>query len=327
MATFLFVTLFALLIALACVLTPLWWAEEPQKMLGTGTGLIIIVPLALLAMYLWVGQPTAIERPSTPADTLRAQLIEIANTLEREPDNQENWFALGMAYKNIESFSSAEHALRRALYIDEDNELIQVELAETLIFSSIENIPLEAISLLDLALASNQANQKALWLRGVIEFTNERFANAISIWKTLLDNMPPEASAREAIQNQIALAEQRQVSNGNDRVINATITIASALRGHLNGSETVFVIVQAVDGPPTPLAARRLQVSDLPTQLRLSDADAMIEGLTLSRAGDLRLTARVSLSGDVAPQPGDLQGTLILGQSPEAELTIDDVLD
>ena len=70
----------------------------------------------------------------------------------------------------------------------------------------------------------------------------------------------------------------------------------------------MFLIPRAVNGPPAPLAVRRLTVADLPIVIHLSDHDGMVEGLTLSAFPNIRLTARVSISGQAEPQPGDLEG-------------------
>ncbi|HEY7906066.1 MAG TPA: tetratricopeptide repeat protein, partial [Wenzhouxiangella sp.] len=274
-----------------------------------------------------VGEPGAIERDETPADQLRGQLISIANELERDPDNQQNWMALGSAYKNIESFSSAQHAFRRALYLDPEDPAIQVELAETLIFANVGQTPQEAVALLDQALATDPLNQKALWLKGVIAFSDERFAEAIDQWENLLGALPADASVRTSIERQINLAKQQLGEAPTGRVIDLTLNIAPSIRESLSGDEAVFVIAQAMEGPPTPLAARRLVVDDLPLTLSLSDADAMIEGLTLSAFTEIVLTARISMSGDVAPSPGDFEGRVNVGPLTSATLVIDTPLD
>ncbi len=326
MTLFVFVTLAAIAIALLSILIPLWQHQRDRYLLA-GVSVLILVPLSLIAVYAIVGEPRAIQRDQTPSDQLRGQLITIANQLERNPDNQANWLALGSAYKNIESFSSAEHAFRRALYLDPEDALTQVELAETLIFANVGQTPEEAILLLEQALATEPANQKALWLKGVIAFSNEQYTDAIGQWQQLLATLPAEAPVRTSIERQINLARQQLGEVPTGRVIDLAIEIAPEIQESLEGDEVVFVIAQATDGPPTPLAARRLIVDDLPTTLSLSDADAMIEGLTLSAFGEIILTARISMSGDVAPNPGDYEGRVSVGPLTEASLVIDTPLE
>ncbi len=327
MTSFVLITLAAIGIALLSMLAPLWQKQQRDRYLLAGVFVLILVPMGLIALYAIVGEPQAIERDATPADELRGQLIAIANQLERNPDDQDNWMALGSAYKNIESFSSAQHAFRRALYLDPEDTSIQVELAETLIFANVGQASEEAIALLDQALMDEPLNQKALWLTGVIAFSNERFEEAIDQWQQLLETLPSDAPVRTSIERQITLARQQLGEAPAGRVIDLTIEIAPAIEQALSGDEVVFVIAQAMEGPPTPLAARRLLVDDLPLTLSLSDADAMIEGLTLSAFAEIALTARISMSGDVAPSPGDFEGRVNVGPLTSATLVIDTPLE
>lgn len=327
MTSFVLITLAAVGLALLSVLGPLWRQQERDRYLLAGVSVLILVPMGLITLYVIVGEPQAIERDATPADELRGQLIRIANQLERNPDDQGNWIALGSAYKNIESFSSAQHAFRRALYLDPEDASIQVELAETLIFANVGQTPEEAVTLLDQALINDPSNQKALWLKGVIAFSNQRFGEAIDHWESLLGALPAGAPVRTSIDRQINLARQQLGEIPTGRVIDLAIEIAPSIRESLSGEEVVFVIAQAIEGPPTPLAARRLVVDDLPLTLSLSDADAMIEGLTLSAFTEIMLTARISMSGDVAPSPGDFEGRVSVGPLTSATLLIDTPLD
>jgi cytochrome c-type biogenesis protein CcmH len=54
-----------------------------------------------------------------------------------------------------------------------------------------------------------------------------------------------------------------------------------------------------------PIAARKLAASQLPTEILLSDNDALMDGRSLSAAGKVRVVARLSTSGTATPQAGD----------------------
>ena len=56
---------------------------------------------------------------------------------------------------------------------------------------------------------------------------------------------------------------------------------------------TLFVIARRGNGGP-PLAVQRRPVGSWPVSLRLSDADAMLPGITLAGGGPLTLIARIS---------------------------------
>ncbi|MBV1905808.1 MAG: c-type cytochrome biogenesis protein CcmI [Pseudomonadales bacterium] len=69
----------------------------------------------------------------------------------------------------------------------------------------------------------------------------------------------------------------------------------------------VFVIAREQGGMPMPLAVKRLKVGDLPIELELSDADAMMPSRLLSQFEKIELVARLSFSGQPSLQTGDLE--------------------
>ena len=71
---------------------------------------------------------------------------------------------------------------------------------------------------------------------------------------------------------------------------------------------TVFLIVRATDGSPMPLAVKRFTVADLPKDLALTQADAMVPGRSIAAAQTVELVARASIDGNVKPVPGDFEG-------------------
>ena len=86
---------------------------------GVLLGLLIVVPVATFLLYRAVGEPQGLDQSDSQVTQIRAVLIDLANSLERNPDDIDNWVRLGLSYKDLREFSSAEHALRRALYLDE----------------------------------------------------------------------------------------------------------------------------------------------------------------------------------------------------------------
>ena len=58
-----------------------------------------------------------------------------------------------------------------------------------------------------------------------------------------------------------------------------------------------------------PLAVLRGTAAELPKSFALTDAMAMAPGMTISRAKNVVVEARISKSGNATPQAGDLRGT------------------
>jgi cytochrome c-type biogenesis protein CcmH len=84
-----------------------------------------------------------------------------------------------------------------------------------------------------------------------------------------------------------------------------------------------------MQGPPMPLAVKRLQLQDLPISVSLSDADAMMPAMTLSSFDQVIVGARVSVSGNPVAQAGDfyIEQDSVDSTNPPAQisLTIDQI--
>jgi len=80
-------------------------------------------------------------------------------------------------------------------------------------------------------------------------------------------------------------------------------------------------------GPPMPLAAVRKRVKELPFEITLNDAQAMMPNLKISSFKALSVGARISKTGDPIGQNGDYfneKSNIALGDS--ISLEIDQIL-
>jgi len=68
------------------------------------------------------------------------------------------------------------------------------------------------------------------------------------------------------------------------------------------------VFARPADGSRMPVAILRKEVKDLPLKFTLDDSLAMNPTTAISRFGEVIVGARVSKSGNAAPQSGDLEG-------------------
>jgi cytochrome c-type biogenesis protein CcmH len=90
--------------------------------------------------------------------------------------------------------------------------------------------------------------------------------------------------------------------------LTVAVSLDPSLLDRISPEHTVFVFARAVQGPPMPLAVQRLQVKDLPATVTLDDSQAMNPALRLSAFEQVQVGARISMSGQATPQPGDLFG-------------------
>ena len=110
--------------------------------------------------------------------------------------------------------------------------------------------------------------------------------------------------------------------------ISLEVSLDPALAGRIQGPTPVFIIARNPAGGP-PLAVIRTSTAELPMSVRLTDANAMMEGVTILDQAELELIARVSLSGSPAQRPGDLFGAVnyVRGNSGTTRIRIDRVAD
>jgi cytochrome c-type biogenesis protein CcmH len=76
-----------------------------------------------------------------------------------------------------------------------------------------------------------------------------------------------------------------------------------------------------------PLAAKKIQAGQLPISIILSDEDAVMPGQELSSAKDIKLVARLSISGSATPQSGDWETTSKTIKLTEETETVSLVID
>ena len=207
-------------VAVALALLFALWPEIRSRFPGQGgrttrlppalsLAIALMLPLAAFGLYLHVGTigPTEITDPRV--QQLRNQMVGIAGELERDPDQPELWQRMALIYKDLRHFGSAEHALRRSLYLNPDSVFVRVELAETLHRrSEMPEMPLQARQLLEEALELDPEHIKALWLLGMDNFLVGDYENALARWEAMLPLVPEDSSMYRAVQTETRRARR-----------------------------------------------------------------------------------------------------------------------
>jgi hypothetical protein len=92
--------------------------------------------------------------------------------------------------------------------------------------------------------------------------------------------------------------------------ISGQVELAGALRTKVPDGLTLFIVAKSVDSPGPPVAIVRTTTGGWPLPFTLDDSSSMVPGRTLSGARRVTIEARVSHSGQAAPQPGDFQSSI-----------------
>ena len=317
-------------------------ARKEKPALWTALLIGVTLPLASLSMYLWVGEPQALQAMATepPEKAIQAELSgmaqALAKKLEANPDNQEGWVMLGRSYRTLEKYDNAVSAYDRALKLSADDNL-KLERAEVLALKAQGNFDGEPWNVIREILKKDPQQKGALLLAGSASYAHDKYADALRYWqqarKLLAADHPDVPSLEGAIataQNKLGLpvtpatsspqapaaasgaGATASVSSVAQAGLNITgrISLAAALKDKASPTDMVYVYASPANGDRMPLAIFKSTVAKLPLNFTLDDSSAMLPERKLSGAGEVILKARISKSGNAIPQSGDLTGTL-----------------
>ena len=122
------------------------------------------------------------------------------------------------------------------------------------------------------------------------------------------NNAVPTPSTQPAANN-VASAPSTPLATNNAATAQAIVvkvSLSDALKAQVKPDDLIFIYAKALRGPPMPLAAARKQVKDLPLEITLDDSMAMMPQMRLSAFSEVKVGARISLTGTPQAQVGDL---------------------
>ena len=281
---------------------------------GTAIGLAAAVPILAILVYVAIGSPAALSPQADPHASVSAEQIEamvqrLAAKMRENPEDADGWKLLGRSYSVLGRFTEAADAYAKAAVRAPRDAQLLADFADALAMARGQSLEGEPEKLVHLALEIDPANMKALALAGTIEFNRRQFAAAAGYWKRMLPHV--EAGSEDARVIQSNIDEALQAAGGPvpaEKALQGTVSLSAKVKDKAAPDDTVFIYARAAEGPQMPLAVQRFKVRDLPAKFSLNDAMAMAPGMSISAHPRVIVTARISRSGQAAPQPGDLQG-------------------
>lgn len=226
---------------------------------------------------------------------------------------------LNMESGNFQQARSVFEDLLLALPADNEADRLAIlnMLIQAAFFDNQQQPSVEIYSLIRQSLAIEPNQTQFLGLAGMVAFELGEYRNAIEHWKALWQGLPDDPNTEILVQG-IERAAERLQEQGEDvdlgflkrKRLMVNVDISPELKAQYPANTTVFVAAVAVDGSPMPLAAQRLTLGQLPAQVVLSDAQAVMPNMTISNFPEVRLRATLSVSGEPSAQAGDWQGEL-----------------
>jgi len=285
--------------------------------------LVSLVPLLSIGLYFQLGEYRVIEDPTLiqVRDNTQAQnehsnlsieeMVEVVQKrLLENPEDAQGWYVLGKTMMAQQKFDEAITAFQRTLELVGEEPGVIFSLADAIAMQNNGDMQGEPEQLVKRGLDIAPNHPTGLWLAGLAAEQRQDYSVAHDSWTRLLAQIKDDPASSAEVSELIKVLEQRDPGLASETVDIRSLTLKVELNESLQQlvkpGDSVFVYAKAASGPPMPLAVKRLVVSDLPVEVTLSDADAMMPQMKLSAFDLVVVGARISKTGNPVAQPGDL---------------------
>jgi cytochrome c-type biogenesis protein CcmH len=307
-------------------------AKIEKPAMWTAVVLALALPLSAMGLYMWLGQPEALDPMATSRtmdpNSAKADLNELAQMaeglakkLQAKPDNLQGWVMLGRTYRSLENYDKAIKAYDRALVLSADDDL-RLERVEVMAMQRQGNFEGEPWQVIRDILQKDPQNFGALLMAGSASYAHAKYADALKYWQQARAPLSPDNPDVAGLDNAIATVQQKlgmpvsQPEVSKPKVaasglnIAGQVSLSPALKSKVSPGDVVFVYATPTNGERMPLAVFKSTVAQLPLSFTLDDSTAMTPERKLSTAGEVLVKVRVSKSGNAIPQSGDLVGSM-----------------
>lgn len=302
-------------------------ALRPPATGGTAWALVCGLPVLVLAVYSFTGSPQAVNwRAAEGNDAMgRAEMRDVEEMIGQmaqrlrqggtQPPQEaaRAWAMVAQSYAGLQRFGDAEQAYARAIELEPRQAQWLADRADMLAMANGQRTEGEPERLVQRALQLDPKHLKALALAGSMAFQKQDMAAALDHWRRARTLATEGSGFASELDRSIAAAQAgaRQqaasapVATAPAAGISGSVRLSPALAQRVTPTDSVFVLVRAIDGPRAPLAVTRHTVADLPLRFELNDSQAMTPELKLSRFERVEVLVRVSRHGEAIPRSGD----------------------
>jgi len=299
---------------------------EPHVTPDKGTSPVLavavsaVLPILAVGLYIFLGSPNLPEHPGVPATSdvngqdqpadVDMMLAQLKARLVDEPNDIRGWTLLGNALMSTGEYAKAVPAYRRLVALQPGNAERLVRLADALAMSRNGVLTGEPEELIQQALMLSPGHPQGLWLAGIAAEQRGAYADALVIFNRLL---PLVSDQPEVLTEVRALISRTTTALEGDSLtqtdsLRILVSVDADLVSTITPEDTLFVYARVPNGPPMPVAVRKLKAQPLPREVVLSDQNLMLAGASIGSYPELEIGAHISRSGTVQKAPGDLLG-------------------
>ena len=302
--------------------------------------LCVLIPITASGVYYFAGTPESFTlAKQTKAQPTQQQVAELLGSIEdhlrSNPNDTEGWTTLSRSYLSLGRYQEAKQGFKKLLELQGESAWLLTSIADASGLAANGVMSGEPMAYVNRALELDPQYPQALWMAGLGEMQQGNTDKALSLWNTLVPLLKETPQQQQELRDLIAEAKKRQNSLGLQQTdleqksseqvdlnetpaqeqstggIKVTVSLDPSIVEKVSPSDTVFVFAKATQGPPAPLAVKRLTVADLPAAITLNDNDAMLAQFKLSLFENVSISARVAKSGNPIAQPGDFESTRV----------------
>jgi cytochrome c-type biogenesis protein CcmH len=310
--------------------------EQAPKSAGRAAlvALVIAVPALTLYLYNHLGQPQlAVAQqvahqdgngPAGEMPSVEEMIDALVARLKENPEDAEGWFLLGRTYMVLKQYPEAVTAYETVYKLVGDEPGVILALADALAMAQDGNMGGRVAELVRKAVQIAPDSATALWLGGMVEEQQGNYTQAVALWRKLQTMVTDDKEAYDRVSQLIAAAERKSGTSSaapgevlessqaqpvdGQASIRVKISLSPGLQALVGSDEILFVYARPMEGPKMPLAASRHKAGELPLEVTLSDADAMMPQMRLSNFAEVLVGARISRTGNAIAESGDLKG-------------------
>jgi cytochrome c-type biogenesis protein CcmH len=305
-------------------------SQEPKRAWVSAVVMAVLLPVAAMCTYMWLGQPQGLERPVVANEqpdnlaSLEGMAASLAQKLEANPGNPEQWVMLGRTYRALNQYDKALPAYQKALELGPVDD-IALERAEVLALLRGGDFSGEPWAVIRQVLAKDARHFNGLILAGSASYAQEDYKKAIQYWQQARSQLDDKAQAVKGLDDALNKAREKageamppakgvsaspSSAQASGAVLSGRVTIDPGVKAQMAPTDVVFVYATPTDGQKMPLAIMRKTADKLPFDFVLDDSTAMNPASKLSSQTKVTLKVRISKSGDAMTRSGDWTGVL-----------------